>query len=81
VRTRGLPNPHEGAIHAPKKRLCPPFKFKIQAATCNLSARLRRTDETLRYLEEALREHSARIIFLQVEPVFDFLHADERYRA
>jgi hypothetical protein len=46
-----------------------------------LSARVRRTDEMLRYLEEAFREHSARIIFLQVEPVFDFLHADERYRA
>ncbi len=46
-----------------------------------LSARLRRKDETLEFLENAYREHSARLIFLQVEPVFDFLHSDERYRA
>jgi hypothetical protein len=46
-----------------------------------LSARLRRKEETLGFLEDAYREHSARIIFLQVEPEFDFLHAEERYRA
>jgi hypothetical protein len=45
-----------------------------------LSARLRRKEETLRFLEDAYREHSARLIFLQVEPVFDFLHSDERYQ-
>ena len=58
-----------------RKGYCSPWQLAY------LSARLRRTDETLRYLEEAFQEHSARIIFLQVEPVFDFLHADERYRA
>lgn len=46
-----------------------------------LSARLQRKTETLGFLEDAYHEHSARIIFLQVEPVFDFLHSDERYRA
>jgi hypothetical protein len=46
-----------------------------------LSARLQRTNETLQFLEDAYREHSARMIFLQVEPVFDFLHHDNRYEA
>jgi TolB-like protein/DNA-binding winged helix-turn-helix (wHTH) protein len=46
-----------------------------------LSARLDRADDTLGYLEDAYREHCPRLVFLQHEPVFDFLHADERYRA
>jgi TolB-like protein/DNA-binding winged helix-turn-helix (wHTH) protein len=36
---------------------------------------------TLKYLEDALREHSAWLVFIQNEPLFDFLHSDERYRA
>lgn len=46
-----------------------------------LSARLHRKDETVRFLEDAYREHSARLIFLRVDPVFDFLHSDDRYQA
>ncbi len=38
-------------------------------------------DETLQQLEEAYLEHSEYLVFLQDEPVFDFLHSDERYRA
>ena len=38
-------------------------------------------EETLRYLEGAYREHSYELVFLQKQPVFDFLHSDERYRA
>ena len=45
------------------------------------SARLKRKEEALGFLEGAYREHSARLVYLQVEPDFDFLHADERYRA
>jgi TolB-like protein/DNA-binding winged helix-turn-helix (wHTH) protein len=45
------------------------------------NARLGRKEETLRYLEEAYREHTALLVFLQTEPIFDFLHSDERYRA
>ena len=37
-------------------------------------------DETLKQLEDAYREHSMELVFLQGEPVFDFLHPDERYR-
>jgi tetratricopeptide (TPR) repeat protein len=36
---------------------------------------------TLRSLEEAYRERSPWLVFLQNEPEFDFLHSDERYRA
>jgi len=36
---------------------------------------------TLKYLEDALREHSAWLVFIQNEPLFDFLHSHERYRA
>ncbi len=45
------------------------------------SAHLRRKEETLRFLEDAYREHCARLVYLQVEPIFDFLHTDPRYRA
>jgi TolB-like protein/Tfp pilus assembly protein PilF len=44
-------------------------------------ARVGKKEETLRFLEEAYREHSASMVFLQHEPMFDFLHSDERYRA
>jgi hypothetical protein len=36
-------------------------------------------DETLQKLGDAYREHSPALVFLQDEPVFDFLHSDERY--
>jgi TolB-like protein/DNA-binding winged helix-turn-helix (wHTH) protein/Flp pilus assembly protein TadD len=38
-------------------------------------------EETLKYLDEAYREHSPRLVFLQNEPCYDFLHSDPRYRA
>jgi len=44
-------------------------------------ASLRDKDMTLKYLDDALREHSAWLVFIQNEPLFDFLHSDERYRA
>jgi TolB-like protein len=44
-------------------------------------AYLRNKEETLKYLDDALREHSAWLVFIQNEPLFDFLHSDERYRA
>jgi hypothetical protein len=44
-------------------------------------ARLQRKQETLGWLDAAVRERSPWLIFLQKEPVFDFLHSDERYRA
>jgi len=38
-------------------------------------------EEALEYLEQAYREHSPRLVFLQNEPCYDFLHSDPRYRA
>jgi TolB-like protein len=45
------------------------------------TGRARHREETLRLLEEAYREHAPRLIFLQNEPVFDFLHTEPRYQA
>jgi len=44
-------------------------------------AALEMRGEALQYLEDAYREHSMDLVFLQQEPVFDSLHSDERYRA
>jgi TolB-like protein/DNA-binding winged helix-turn-helix (wHTH) protein len=38
-------------------------------------------DETMKYLESSYRMHDPDLIFIQNEPLFDFLHADPRYRA
>jgi len=43
-------------------------------------AALEMKEETLEQLEKAYREHAADLVFLQGEPVFDFLHSSERYR-
>jgi tetratricopeptide (TPR) repeat protein len=44
-------------------------------------ALLGRREDTLRNLEDAYRERSARLMYLQNDPTFDFLHSDPRYRA
>jgi len=38
-------------------------------------------DETLKYLELSYRNHDPDLIFIQNEPLFDFLHTDPRYQA
>jgi len=38
-------------------------------------------EQTLKFLEDAYREHSPDLIFLQNEPNFDDLHSDPRYQA
>jgi hypothetical protein len=45
------------------------------------AARLGRIEPTLAYLEKAYGEHAQGLVFLQVDPIFDFLHGDERYRS
>ena len=47
----------------------------------NATARLGWKDATLAHLEDAVREHTLGVVFLQVDPMFDFLHGDERYLA
>jgi hypothetical protein len=43
-------------------------------------AHLERKEETLRDLEDSYRERSPKLLFIQKEPVFDFLHSEPRYR-
>ena len=38
-------------------------------------------DETMKYLELSYRNHDPDLIFIQNDPVFDFLHSDPRYQA
>ena len=38
-------------------------------------------DETMKYLELSYRNHDPDLIFIQNEPLFDFLHTDPRYQA
>lgn len=52
----------------------PPISFAY------IYARLRMKEEAIHYLQLAYDEHSPRLIHLQYEPDFDFLHSDERYR-
>jgi hypothetical protein len=35
----------------------------------------------MKYLEASYREHDPDLIFIQADPLFDFLHSDPRYRA
>ena len=37
-------------------------------------------DETMKYLEASYRMHDPDLIFIQNEPLFDFLHSEPRYR-
>jgi TolB-like protein/DNA-binding winged helix-turn-helix (wHTH) protein len=43
-------------------------------------ARLERKEDALGALEDSYRERSPRLLFIQKEPVFDFLHSEPRYR-
>ncbi len=42
---------------------------------------LGRKEETIRYLEKSCQEREPHVVFLQSDPIFDFLHSDPRYRA
>jgi TolB-like protein len=44
-------------------------------------ALLGRKEETMRFLEESYQKRSPRLVFLQSDLNFDFLHSDPRYRA
>jgi len=52
-----------------------PFWLAMEAG------RAQRREETLKLLEDAYRERSPRLVFLQNEPAFDFVHAEPRYQA
>ncbi len=44
------------------------------------AARAQEKEDALRLLEQGYDEHSPRLIFLQNEPEFDFLHSEPRYQ-
>ena len=44
-------------------------------------AQAQNKEQTLKYLEQCYAEHSSKLIFLQNNPIFDFLHSDQHYRA
>jgi len=44
-------------------------------------ARLRRKDETIRYLEKAYQEHTPFLVHLPHDPNFYFVHSDPRFQA
>jgi TolB-like protein/DNA-binding winged helix-turn-helix (wHTH) protein/Flp pilus assembly protein TadD len=47
----------------------------------DLYAQLSLKEETLHFLEEAYKERSPRLAWLQSWPAYDFLHSDQRYQA
>jgi TolB-like protein/DNA-binding winged helix-turn-helix (wHTH) protein/Tfp pilus assembly protein PilF len=57
-----------------KKQHVPPYIIAVRYAF------LGDKEHTLKYLDAAYRERFPWLVFLQKEPVFDFLHSDERYR-
>jgi hypothetical protein len=58
-----------------RKQYVSPFDLAVGYAALGMK------EETLQQLKDAYREHATDLVFLQGEPVFDFLHSDERYRA
>src|SRR5580692_3071405 len=54
------------------------FQSEVIASTIAFSGD---KDETIKYLEASYKNHDPDLIFLQNEPLFDFLHTDPRYQA
>lgn len=46
-----------------------------------LYAQLGNRAQTLAFLEEAFRQHAPGLLWIQGDPVYDFLHGDQRYRS
>jgi TolB-like protein/DNA-binding winged helix-turn-helix (wHTH) protein len=46
-----------------------------------LYAQLGDRERTISLLEEGFREHSPYLLWIQIEPAYDFLHSDPRYRS
>jgi hypothetical protein len=46
-----------------------------------LYAQLKDSEKTLALLEAGYREHSPMLLWIQLDPAYDFLHGDQRYRS
>jgi hypothetical protein len=44
-------------------------------------AKLGRKDEALHFVEKAYEQQAPSLVWIQNEPAYDFLHADDRYRS
>jgi TolB-like protein/DNA-binding winged helix-turn-helix (wHTH) protein len=60
-----------------RKKYVSPWELAFECALLGNDGK----EETLKYLEAAYQERSPWIVFVENEPVFDFLHSDPRYRA
>jgi len=56
-------------------------EYVTPIAFAEIYALLGQKEEALRYLEGALKDRHPGMVFIQVDPWYDFLHSDERYRA
>jgi TolB-like protein/DNA-binding winged helix-turn-helix (wHTH) protein len=56
-------------------------EYVTPLAFSEIYAKLGQREEALRFLEAAYKDRSAGMVFIQVDPWYDFLHSDERYRA
>ena len=68
---RGLTLSQENA----RKGYVSPVDFAV------LYAQLGDRERTISLLEEGFKEHSPRLLWIQTEPAYDFLHSDPRYRS
>jgi TolB-like protein/DNA-binding winged helix-turn-helix (wHTH) protein/Tfp pilus assembly protein PilF len=72
----------QGIHNRPRTRwdVNPPKKYVSPYWRAISTARARRKEQTLQLLDEADLAHDPRMIFLQNEPAFDFLHHEPRYQ-
>jgi len=61
------------AQESARKGYVPPVDFAV------LYAQLGDRERTIGLLEEGFKEHSPRMLWIQTEPAYDFLHSDPRY--
>ena len=61
-------------LHQTRRKYVSPFTLAYDYT------RLENKEDTLRALEDSNRERSPWLLFIQKEPVFDFLHSEPRYR-
>ncbi len=75
--------PRQGIHDRPRPRrdVNPPKKYVSPYWQALDTAMAGRKEQTLQLLDEAELAHEPRMIFLQNEPVFDFLHSEPRYQS
>jgi len=75
----GYPGLMRWRINDLKKKTAKSYTSPWQLAT--FYAELGEREEAIRLLQQAYQDHSGELPWLQTDTAFDFLHADDRYRA